>query len=338
MNNFVTPAADTMTSNPAQNPIPKHLETLTTSIFQSLFPSINPQRTPLTSIRRVLLINRERSSPTLDLAAGTGTYTLSLRHYAITTKPIVSLSRGLKRLRAATQFATTRKLKPQPSAGATGKKARSAALPDMSRLDDVADYILDPSGAGYTSASESEVDTDAEVEVMELKTRRVLSKRDREKAQEKQTTEKREVGARSGVQKRAVRLAEIGPRMTLRLVKVEEGLCDGKVMWHEFVTKTKEEQREMERVWETRRGEKEERKRVQKENVERKKKARGKGASEKEGADEDESDWEGYDEEMDYGDDVFKEKKETVRERNVELEEEDEDEDESEEEDEMEEE
>jgi len=326
MNNFVTPAADTTTSNPAQNPIPKHLETLTTSIFQSLFPSINPQRTPLTSIRRVLLINRERSSSPLDLAAGTGTYTLSLRHYAITTKPIVSLSRGLKRLRAATQFATTRKLKPQPSAAATGKKARSAALPDMSRLDDVADYVLDPSGAGYTSASESEVDTDAEVEVMELKARRVLSRRDREKQQEKPTSEKKE-GARSGVQKRAVRLAEIGPRMTLRLVKVEEGLCDGKVMWHEFVTKTKEEQREMERVWETRRSEKEERKRVQKENVERKKKARGKGASsEKEGADEDEDDWSGYDEEMDYGDNFLKEKKETVRERNVVAEEEDEDE------------
>jgi len=334
MNNFVTPAAaDTTTSNPAQNPIPKHLETLTTSIFQSLFPSINPQRTPLTSIRRVLLINRERSSPALDLAAGTGTYTLSLRHYAITTKPIVSLSRGLKRLRAATNFATTRKLKPQPNATATGKKARSAALPDMSRLDDVADYVLDPSGAGYTSASESEVDTDAEVEVMELKTRRVLSKRDREKAQENKNTEKKE-GARSGVQKRAVRLAEIGPRMTLRLVKVEEGLCDGKVMWHEFVTKTKEEQREMERVWETRRSEKEERKRVQKENVERKKKSRGKSAAEEEG--EDVADLEDYDSEMDYGDNFLKEKKETVREKNVELEEEDEEE--SEEEDEMEEE
>lgn len=196
----------------------------------------------------------------------------------------------------------------------------------MSRLDDVADYVLDPSGAGYTSASESEVDTDAEVEVMELKARRVLSRRDREKQQEKPTSEKKE-GARSGVQKRAVRLAEIGPRMTLRLVKVEEGLCDGKVMWHEFVTKTKEEQREMERVWETRRSEKEERKRVQKENVERKKKARGKGASsEKEGADEDEDDWSGYDEEMDYGDNFLKEKKETVRERNVVAEEEDEDE------------
>ena len=337
MNNFVTPPSDTNNSNPSQNPVPKHLETLTTSIFQSLFPSINPQRTPLTSIRRVLLINRERSSPALNLAAGTGSYTLSLRHYAITTKPIVSLSRGLKRLRAATQFATRRKLKPQPSATALGKKARSAALPDMSRLDDVADYVLDPSGAGYTSASESEVDTDAEVEVLETKTRRVLSKREREKASERQTAETKGEGVRSGVQKRAVRLAEIGPRMTLRLVKVEEGLCDGKVMWHEFVTKTKEEQREMEQVWETRRSEKEERKRIQKENVERKRKARGK-ADKKEGEedddDDDEEDWiNGYDDDQDYGDDFLKE---TVHEKDVEQEEEDEGE--SEDEDEMEEE
>lgn len=212
----------------------------------------------------------------------------------------------------------------------------------MSRLDDVADYVLDPSGAGYTSASESEVDTDAEVEVMELKTRRVLSRRDREKALENKAPAETKEGARSGVQKRAVRLAEIGPRMTLRLVKVEEGLCDGKVMWHEFVTKTKEEQREMEATWETRRSEKAERKRIQKENVERKKKSRGKAGTgaDKEGEDEDEEDWiDGYDDDQDYGDDFLKE---TVHEKRVRQEgideEESENEDEDEDEDEMEEE
>jgi ribosome biogenesis protein SSF1/2 len=43
------------------------------------------------------------------------------------------------------------------------------------------------------------------------------------------------------LQRSAVRLHEIGPRMTLQLVKVEEGLCDGAVMFHEFVKKTPEE-------------------------------------------------------------------------------------------------
>lgn len=34
--------------------------------------------------------------------------------------------------------------------------------------------------------------------------------------------------------KSAVRLQEVGPRMTLRLVKIEEGLCSGGVIFTEF--------------------------------------------------------------------------------------------------------
>ena len=37
------------------------------------------------------------------------------------------------------------------------------------------------------------------------------------------------------------RLTELGPRLTLQLVKVEEGICEGEVMFHEFVQKTDEE-------------------------------------------------------------------------------------------------
>jgi ribosome biogenesis protein SSF1/2 len=37
------------------------------------------------------------------------------------------------------------------------------------------------------------------------------------------------------------RLTEIGPRMALQLVKIEEGVCSGEVLFHEFVTKTEEE-------------------------------------------------------------------------------------------------
>jgi len=213
----------------------------------------------------------------------------------------------------------------------------------MSRLDDVADYLLDPSGAGYTSASESEVDTDAEVEVLETRARRVVSRSAREKQLQKAQDSpapdegdgKRARGA-PAAQKRAVRLTEIGPRMTLRLVKVEEGMCDGKVMWHEFVTKSAGEQKEMEAMWEERRAEREARRKEQKENVERKRKEKktsrrakgkdGEGEGEGEGEDgegveADEKDWEGYDEDMDYGDDFLKES-----------EDEDEDEDEMEEE------
>ena len=36
-------------------------------------------------------------------------------------------------------------------------------------------------------------------------------------------------------------MTEIGPRLKLRLVKIEEGVCDGQVLFHEFITKTPEE-------------------------------------------------------------------------------------------------
>merc|ERR1712000_8536 len=56
------------------------------------------------------------------------------------------------------------------------------------------------------------------------------------------------------VERRAVKLVELGPRMRLRLTKVEEGLCSGKVMWHEYIHKNKEEIKELEKRWEKKRA------------------------------------------------------------------------------------
>ncbi|KAI9808949.1 MAG: hypothetical protein M1827_007124 [Pycnora praestabilis] len=273
MNNFTSqPSPDS--TEPA---IPKHLESLTTSIFQSLFPPISPQTTPLSSIRRVLLLNREKASSPDAM----GTYTLNLRHYMITTKRS-GLSKGIRRLNAAEKLLTS-------------KEKRKKGLPNLGKLEDVADYLLDPAAAGgYTSASESEVETDAEVEVLETSTRKVLSRRDqqRAKASDEKGSDRK---ARSGVEKRAVKLVELGPRLKLRMTKVEEGVCGGKVMWHEFLSKTKEEMREMDKIWDIRRKEKEARRKEQKDNVERKRKERGfqpKGEEvENEELDEDEDEW-----------------------------------------------
>ncbi|KAL8767787.1 MAG: hypothetical protein Q9209_005781 [Squamulea sp. 1 TL-2023] len=255
MNNFLSAEGD-IQSKP---PIPKHLETLLTTIFQSLFPPIFPQSTPLSSIRRVLLLDRQISKSTgTTSSADSYPYIINLRHYAIVTKP-TGLSRGVRRINAA-----ERMLK---------ERASRKGMPNLGNLEDVADYILDPSaaGGGFTSGSESEMDTDAEVEVMDVNHRKVLSKK---QAEEAHKTEGGDQHRGTGTQKRAVRLVELGPRMTLRMTKVEEGVCGGKVMWHEYLSKTEEEMKEMERVWETRKREKAERKRVQKENVEKKRKSK----------------------------------------------------------------
>jgi len=76
------------------------------------------------------------------------------------------------------------------------------------------------------------------------------------------------------VERRGLVLSELGPRINLKLIKIEEGLCQGKVIWHDFVTKTREEEKEMDTLWEKRLEEKEDRRRIQRQNVERKKKER----------------------------------------------------------------
>ena len=286
MNNFISPTVDA-----TQPTVPKHLESLTTTIFQSLFPPISPQSTPLSSIRRVLLLNREipKTSPNPNTSKsetkGDGAYVLNLRHYAITTRR-TGLPRGIKRLNAAEKMLKQ-------------NRKSKRGLPNLGKLEDVADYLLDPStaaGGGFTSGSETEVDTDAEVEVLETNTRKVLSKKQMAALRTRNGDEKSHSRGQPNVEKRAVKLVELGPRMRLRMTKVEEGVCEGKVMWHESIEKTAEEVKEMERVWEARRTEKAERKRVQKENVLRKrnekrarsKKANGEGKNLDDGEEEDE--------------------------------------------------
>merc|ERR1719242_2438670 len=46
---------------------------------------------------------------------------------------------------------------------------------------------------------------------------------------------------RSKEREQYVRLKEIGPRITMHLVKIEEKVNTGKVLYHRFITKTKQE-------------------------------------------------------------------------------------------------
>jgi ribosome biogenesis protein SSF1/2 len=265
MNNFITPGAD------AKSAVPKHLESLTTTAFQSLFPPINPQTTPLKSIRRVLLLNREPGEDGED-----GSFVVNFRHYAITTKT-VGISKPLKRLNAAEKLLHGHK---------TGKKG---SLPNLSKLQDIADYMIGGEGGdGYMTdggTSASEYETDAEVEVLETSTRKVLTSKARSAAAAAAAEAAAEEGGdkegkapaerpADNIERRAVKMIELGPRMRLRMTKVEEGLCEGKVMWHEYKHKTPEEIRELEKKWEQRRREKDARKREQKANVEKKKAAK----------------------------------------------------------------
>ncbi|KAK3679528.1 rRNA-binding ribosome biosynthesis protein [Recurvomyces mirabilis] len=271
MNNFSTKVEG------GQAPrIPKHLESLTTTVFQSLFPPINPTTTPLKGIKRVLLLDRKPADPEDDAA----TYILDLRHYAIETRTARSVPKALRRLDAAEKLMH-----------AGNQKRKRGALPNLGKLHDVADYLLDPHAAdGFTSGSESEPDTDAEVEVLAPSAQKV-QRRNGKKGDE--SRDRRDPAA-ANVERKGIKLHELGPRLRLRMTKVEEGICGGKVMWHEYIHKSKEELKAMERRHEVRRQEKARRKEEQRVNVERKRAERRSRGGGKEGEDDDEEDEEAF--------------------------------------------
>ncbi|XP_010546115.1 PREDICTED: peter Pan-like protein [Tarenaya hassleriana] len=87
------------------------------------------------------------------------------------------------------------------------KFVQNHQVPDLRNLQDVSDFVTK---AGY--GSESEADEEAATVTL--------------------TTDMGRVNRAST--KSAVKLQEIGPRMTLQLTKVEEGLCSGGVIFSEF--------------------------------------------------------------------------------------------------------
>ncbi|XP_054290952.1 protein Peter pan-like [Macrosteles quadrilineatus] len=95
------------------------------------------------------------------------------------------------------------------------KKVVQSKVPNLGKYNDVSEFIL----RGDVSESEAEDDGDSHV------------------------TLPQKISARGNVQdgQSAIRLSEIGPRMTLQLIKVEGGLCEGEVIYHDIIKKTPEE-------------------------------------------------------------------------------------------------
>ncbi|PVD38432.1 hypothetical protein C0Q70_01047 [Pomacea canaliculata] len=126
------------------------------------------------------------------------------------------------------------------------KKLIRPKLPNMSRFETISEYI---ERGGNLSESEGEMD-----------------------GPHNEVTLPQEVRGRGNIKatQSAVRLKEVGPRLTLQLVKIEEGICDGAVLFHAFVKKSVEETESIKAMREKKRILKEKRKREQLENVKKK--------------------------------------------------------------------
>ncbi|XP_055555991.1 LOW QUALITY PROTEIN: uncharacterized protein LOC102059444 [Falco cherrug] len=130
------------------------------------------------------------------------------------------------------------------------KKLLQEKFPNMSRLEDISELLVKD-----INLSESEAEQDGTHNVLELP--QAYAGRGNMKAQQS-----------------AVRLTEVDPRMTLQLVKVEEGLAQGNVLYHSFVHKTESEVKEILARKEAKLQLKAERRRKQEGDVERKRRQR----------------------------------------------------------------
>ncbi|XP_013107645.1 protein Peter pan [Stomoxys calcitrans] len=121
------------------------------------------------------------------------------------------------------------------------KKLVMGKIPNLAKCEDIADFIMQD---GNASESEAEDDENSQV---------VLPQ-----------TLKRKGNLENN--KSAVQLQEIGPRMTLQLMKIEDGLLTGEVLYHDHIVKTEEEKEALRKMVEKKQKLKEQRKKQQAEN------------------------------------------------------------------------
>ncbi|GAA5833397.1 hypothetical protein JCM11251_003482 [Rhodosporidiobolus azoricus] len=280
---------------------------LMTTVFQNLFPPIHVQTMALSSARRVVLLSYNSTTHTIDFRH----YLISVRQVGI-SKPIRKIIGGSTNNKVGSGLSSLLSRK-RPHPGGTSESeasedeganngamvprpaptksaaSRAKGVLDLSRAEDISDYILRQESLGFVT-SDSEVSdmsdaassaggSDSEADEKKGKVRLAgdyVGRGNRGK------------GVRG--EKRAVRLVELGPRMELGLVKVEEGVGEGEVMFHEMVHKTNREASELAKVHAARRKLAAERRAQQEANVAAKKAANAKNGKAEDDDDEEEMD------------------------------------------------
>lgn len=119
-------------------------------------------------------------------------------------------------------------------------------VPDLGQYSDISDFLTN----GYFSESDGEDGPESQVVLPQKLAGRGNLKSNRS----------------------AIRLTELGPRLTLKLVKIQEGVGEGEVLYHSYVTKTAEEKKKLRIKIEKQKQLREKRKKEQQKNVEQKKK------------------------------------------------------------------
>ncbi|KAF9366810.1 hypothetical protein BGX34_006079 [Mortierella sp. NVP85] len=126
------------------------------------------------------------------------------------------------------------------------KRVITTEVPDLQGFSDISEYVL---RGAYASESDIEDGPESTVTLGQDYIGRNNRKQDQ----------------------RAIKLVELGPRMELRLVKIQAGLCDGEVLYHDYIKRTPEEIKAQKAAREKKMQEKAARRKAQEVNVAKKK-------------------------------------------------------------------
>ncbi|VDM32460.1 unnamed protein product [Hydatigera taeniaeformis] len=230
----------------ATAPPPPHLR-LVVDMFQNMLPSLNVQKLKVSSVRRVLLLSREIDACS-DGDGGEEKEVIYLRHYNIRLENR-SISRALRRLGMG--GAPLRRRRDRADAGGLGPQGfgRSSGVPNLANYTSIDEYLSKANLLTESAASELEdmaevtlpgqsVAADEGAEKPSLSGKSSTKVIKEERAQAKATHGFTHL---SGCRKACVRLTEIGPRLTLQLIKIEEGVNSGAVLYHSWQKRTPQE-------------------------------------------------------------------------------------------------
>ncbi|KDN51955.1 Brix-domain-containing protein [Tilletiaria anomala UBC 951] len=213
------------------------------SLFQNLFPPIHVQTMHLSSARRIVLLHYNPATKTIDW-----------RHYIIQVRP-VGVSKRLRRVvevNSATPASAVAAAAAAAGISLAGTSNKRKGLPDLGNVNDISDYVLgrrsrigggdesrdedngDDAHSGFETDASTDAD-DSDVEDGEGGSARrntvdlfqdYMGRGNAGKASQR--------AREAGSNQRAVKLRELGPRMELRLIKIEEGFGGGEVLYHDY--------------------------------------------------------------------------------------------------------
>lgn len=197
---------------------------------------------------------------------------IDFRQYAISVTP-VGVSKSIKSLLLASSSSTRK-------------------IPNIGKVEDISEFIKDEAEPEPANPEATNPNSDVEVKI-ESETEPASDKTDKN-SDVKVKIETDDEGMKSGMsdaendnvalsqnigkkggnianEKSKIVLTEYGPRMTLKLVKVQEGVNDGEVIYHNYLTRTEEEVMRMNQEKLEKKELKQKRKAQQEANVQRKK-------------------------------------------------------------------